>query len=89
MASFSADDLIVTGGSVFEVIPVQHTNDYFVWLAIAPGAGSFGVSIKSGESQSLSFFSTHEHVPRLRLLLGSEYCPMHLRFNALPRSFLR
>ncbi|KAK9902732.1 hypothetical protein WJX75_004264 [Coccomyxa subellipsoidea] len=48
VASFTADDLIVTGGSAFEVIPVQHTNDYFVWLAVHPGAGSFSVVIKSG-----------------------------------------
>ena len=48
MHSFTADDLIVTGGSVFEVIPVQHTNDYFVWLAVNPGAGAFSVVIKSG-----------------------------------------
>ncbi|BDA51169.1 probable receptor-like protein kinase At1g30570 at N-terminal half [Coccomyxa sp. Obi] len=48
VTSFTADDLIVTGGSVFEVIPVQHTNDYFVWLAVTPGAASFSVVIKSG-----------------------------------------
>jgi hypothetical protein len=55
VASFTADDLIVTGGSAFEVIPVQHTNDYFVWLAVHPGAGSFSVVIKSGACSPPSF----------------------------------
>lgn len=48
VTSFTAEDLIVTGSSVFEVIPVQHTNDFFVWLAVTPGTGSFSVVIKSG-----------------------------------------
>lgn len=55
MASFTADDLIVTGGSAFEVIPVQHTSDYFVWLAVNPGTGSFSVVIKSGACSPPSF----------------------------------
>lgn len=51
MASFSADDVIVRGGAVSEVLTVPNTNttQYFVWVAVISGTGSFSIAIRPGK----------------------------------------
>ncbi|BDA51172.1 probable Kinesin-like protein KIN-14E at N-terminal half [Coccomyxa sp. Obi] len=53
VSSFTADDILVRGGAVSEVVTVPNTNSsqYFVWVSVTPGTGSFSISIRPGKVQ--------------------------------------
>ena len=50
VGNLTADNIVVTGGKVTEVIPVPHTYDFFVWLQVSSGAGSLHIALTSGEA---------------------------------------
>lgn len=56
VSSFTVDDILVRGGVVSEVLSVPNTNSsqYFVWVSVTPGAGSFSISIRPGMSMHCS-----------------------------------
>ena len=48
VGNFSAEDILLTGGTVTEVIPVPDTFEYFVWVAVTPGVASLRIAVNPG-----------------------------------------
>ena len=46
--AFTADELIITGGSVFSIAPVAATDTYLVWVQASYGSGALSIAIKPG-----------------------------------------
>ena len=58
VGNLTADEIVVTGGKVAEIIPVPHTYDFFVWFQVNPGAGSLHIAVTSGEALN-KFLNVH------------------------------
>ena len=58
VGNLTADEIVVTGGKVTEIIPVPHTYYFFVWLQVDSGAGSLHIAVNSGEALN-KFLSVH------------------------------
>lgn len=48
MGNFSADDILLNGGTVTEIIPVPDTYEYFVWVQVTSGTASLHIAINPG-----------------------------------------
>ncbi len=48
MGNFSADDILLNGGTVAEIIPVPDTYEYFVWVQVTSGTASLHIAINPG-----------------------------------------
>lgn len=48
VTNFTADDILLTGGTVSEIIPVPDTVDYFVWVQVTPGVAALNIAMVPG-----------------------------------------
>ncbi len=48
VTNFTADDVLLTGGTVSEIIPVPDTFEYFVWVQVTPGVAALNVALVPG-----------------------------------------
>ena len=48
VGNFSADDILLNGGTVTEIIPVPDTYEYFVWVQVTSGIASLHIAINPG-----------------------------------------
>ena len=49
VTNLAADEILLTGGTVYEIIPVPDTFDYFVWVEVNPGAASLAIALVPGK----------------------------------------
>ena len=49
VTNLTVDQILVTGGTVTEIIPVPDTYDYFVWVGVIPGAAALHIALAPGE----------------------------------------
>ena len=54
VTNLTADEIMVTGGTVAEIIPVPDTFDYFVWIKVNFGAASLAIALMPGEVPNLA-----------------------------------
>ena len=48
VGNLTADQILLTGGTVTEIIPVPDTHDYFVWVEVTPGVAALHIALTPG-----------------------------------------